>query len=352
MSDVIRKEIKTLTEYTLKQYPWRIKLNQNENPYELPQPIKDEILQRVGALSWSRYPPFIPQQQIEKLAAFTGWPGEGILIGNGSNDLLQLLFTSSLERGTAAVISQPTFTLYKLLAQGLAADILEVPMTSSFCFDTERIIEAANESDARLVVICSPNNPTGSFISRDEVRTIVERTKGLVVLDEAYMHFARESHASLLKECDRLVVLQTFSKAMGAAGLRLGYALLAPSLARELNKLKLPYSVNIFTLLAMETLIDRWETIKGWIELLKQEREFLQKELGRIPTLKTYPSDANFILFESQKKTPKEVFDALLGKGILIRDVSSYPMLGRGLRVTVGKPEENREFLSALKEAV
>ncbi len=290
MSELIRKEIKTLTEYTLKQYPWRIKLNQNENPYELPQHIKDEILQRVGALSWSRYPPFIPQQQIEKLAAFTGWPGEGILIGNGSNDLLQLLFTAALERGIAAVISQPTFTLYKLLARGLAADVVEVPMTSSFCFDTERIIEAANEADARLVVICSPNNPTGTFLSRDEVRTIVERTNGLVVLDEAYMHFARESHASLLKEFDRLVVLQTFSKAMGAAGLRLGYALLAPSLARELNKLKLPYSVNIFTLLAMETLIDRWETIKGWIEVLKQEREFLQKELERIP----YTEDISF----------------------------------------------------------
>ena len=138
MKELIRKEIHTLTEYTLKQYQSRIKLNQNENPYELPQQIKDEVLQRVGALSWSRYPPFVPQQQIEKLASFTGWREDGILIGNGSNDLLQLLFTATLERGTTAVISQPTFTLYKILAQGMAADIREVPMTKAMHFDTER----------------------------------------------------------------------------------------------------------------------------------------------------------------------------------------------------------------------
>ncbi len=352
MKELIRKEIKTLTEYTLRQHPARIKLNQNENPYELPQQIKDEILHRVGTLSWSRYPPFVPQQQIEKLAAFTGWQAEGILIGNGSNDLLQLIFTALLERGVAAVISQPTFTLYKLLAQGLAAEVHEVPMSSTFLFDTERIIAAANESGARLVVICSPNNPTGTFLSRSELRAIIEGTNALVVLDEAYVQFARESHASLLKEYDRLVVLQTFSKAMGAAGLRLGYALLAPALARELSKLKLPYSVNIFSLLAMETLLDRWETIKGWIEVLKCEREFVLKELSRIPSLIAYRSEGNFILFESREKTPRQIFDALLAKGILIRDVSSYPNLGRGLRVTVGKPEENREFLTALQEAL
>jgi len=352
VKELIRKEIHTLTEYTLKQYQSRIKLNQNENPYELPQQIKDEVLQRVGALSWSRYPPFVPQQQIEKLASFTGWREDGILIGNGSNDLLQLLFTSSLERGTAAVISQPTFTLYKILAQGMAADIREVPMTKAMHFDTEGIIAAANESDARLIVICSPNNPTGTFLSRAEVRAIVERTSALVTLDEAYVQFARESQASLLKEYDRLVVLQTFSKAMGAAGLRLGYAMLSPGLAKELNKLKLPYSVNIFSLLAMETLIDRWDTIKGWIDLLKREREYVLKELTRIPTLTPYRSEANFILFESSGKSPRQIFESLLAKGILIRDVSSYPMLSRGLRVTVGTPEENLEFLTALKEAV
>ena len=352
MTDLIRKEIKTLAEYTLRIHPARIKLNQNENPYELPQQIKDEILQRVGALSWSRYPPFIPQQQIEKLAAFTGWREDGILIGNGSNELLQLLITATLERGTVAVISQPTFTLYKILGGGMAADIREVPMTESFCFDADRIIAEANRSDARLIIICSPNNPTGTFLSREEVRAIVEKTKALVVLDEAYVHFARESQSSLLKEYDRLVVLQTFSKAMGAAGLRLGYAMLAPSLAKELNKLKLPYSVNIFTLLAMETLVDRWNTIKGWIDILKDEREFVLNELSQIPTIIPHPSEANFILFETMKKTPKQIFEALLAKGILIRDVSSYPMLKKGLRVTVGKPEENREFLNALKEAV
>jgi histidinol-phosphate aminotransferase len=352
MSQLIRNEILGLSEYALKQYPCRIKLNQNENPYELPEAIKREIMDTLACARWSRYPAFVPEEQIEAVASFTGWQKDGVLLGNGSNDLLQLAIVCLLERGTPVVISQPTFTLYKLLAQSLGAHVVEVPMRTPFAFDLGAIAEAANRHRARLVVLCSPNNPTGTCLSREQVRQVLDGTDAIVILDEAYVQFAKESQVPLLGEYDRLVILQTFSKAMAAAGLRFGYALCRPGLARQLNKVKLPYSVNIFTLIAAGVLMKRWETIRNWIGTIVSERERIRSRLSGLPHIQTYESGANFILFETLQKTPTQLFDGLLHKGILIRDVSSYPMLGHGLRVSVGSAEENDEFLNALQEVL
>lgn len=352
MRGLVRPQLEGLVEYTLRQYPHRIKLNQNENPFELPLHIKREILERVAAEPWSRYPAFVPERQIDRVAAFTGWIPGGVLLGNGSNDLLQLLFTSVLDAGRGVVISQPTFTLYKLLAQGLGAAIHEVRMRKPFAFDVDAIIGTARRTGASMIVLSSPNNPTGTQLTVEEIVQILESTESLVVLDEAYVQFAAGSAAGLLSRYDRLVVLQTFSKAMGAAGLRFGYALLAPDLAEQLNKLKLPYAVNIFTLIAAEVFMDHWHELRGWIDTIAGERERVRQALGSLPGITVHPSAANFLLFESERKTPAEIFDALLAKGILIRNVSSYPMLGRGLRVTIGTADENNQFITALREAL
>lgn len=352
MKPLLRPEILDLAEYHLVQYPHTIKLNQNENPYELPMDIKREILERLASARWSRYPAFIPREQIDLVARHAGWVPEGTLLGNGSNDLLQLLFMAVLERGTSVVISQPTFTLYKLLARGLGAEVREVPMLKGFAFDVPGIIDAARQSDAAMIVLCSPNNPTGSLLGEADVVSVIESTTGVVVLDEAYVHFAPQSLRHLLAKYDRLVILQTFSKAMGAAGLRFGYALAAPSFARQLNKVKLPYSVNIFTLLGAEVLIQRWDMIKGWIAVIMQERERMFEALSGLRGLVPYRSSANFLLVELTGSAPGDVFRRLAERGILIRDVSSYPQLSQCLRITIGTPDENSALLTALQEVL
>ncbi len=352
MRSLLRPHIGGIAEYTLEHRECRIKLNQNENPYDLPEEIRSEILRRVAAEHWSRYPEFVPSRQMAKVAAFTGWRADGVLLGNGSNDILQLLFACALDAGRGVVISQPTFTLYRLLAEALGAPVRNVPMTRSFTVDTDAVIEAVNTTDAAMLVLCSPNNPTGGQIPVPEVERILKSTRALVVLDEAYVHFAGASAVQLLARYERLVVLQTFSKAMGAAGLRFGYALLSPDLARQLTKVKLPYSVNIFTLIAAEVFIDRWESLKSWIGALVSERSRLFTALDAMEGIRPYPSDANFILFETLRRSPAEIFSALLSRGILIRDVSRYPMLERGLRVSVGTPEENTQFIDALGEVL
>ncbi len=352
MKSPVRPEILTLDEYTLKQRACRIKLNQNENPYELPNEIKEDILRKVGAARWSRYPEFVPRAQLEQVAAFVRWRPDGTLLGNGSNDLLQLLFTCVLGPGRGVVISQPTFTLYKILARGLGAAVHEVPMRASFRFDVDGLIDACNRTGAALLMLCSPNNPTGTMLAQEDLLRILESTTALVAVDEAYVQFANGSCVKLLGGEERLVVFQTFSKAFGAAGLRFGYLLGAPPLVAELNKLKLPYGVNLFTLTAAEVLIERWESIRGWLDQIVREREATREQMRGITGITVYESSANFLLFETHRKTPREVFDALLARGILIRDVSAYPGLARGMRVSIGTPEENREFLSALREAV
>ena len=352
MKTLLRPEIAELAEYRLTQYPFRIKLNQNENPYELPAEIKEEIAGRLAAARWSRYPAFVPHSEIERIAAFAGWKPDGTLLGNGSNEILQCVFTSVLERGKTVVISQPTFTLYQILARGLGATVADVPMTGGFEFEVERIIRTANGTRASLIVLCSPNNPTGTCLTRDEVEKILNGTEGLVVLDEAYVQFSGETRVDLLNRYDRLIILQTFSKAMAAAGLRFGYGLGPPALMAQLDKMKLPYNLNIFTLMAVMTLIDRWPDIEWWIGRLIEERERVRDALAGMRGIRAHPSGANFLLFETLEKRPGEVFKALAERGILIRDVSAYPGLAQGLRVTVGTPEENDEFLKNLAEVL
>jgi histidinol-phosphate aminotransferase len=352
MRDLLRPQIRTITEYKLEHRECRIKLNQNENPFDLPEEIRQEILRRVAAQHWSRYPEFVPRRHMERVAQFAGWTADGILLGNGSNDLLQLLFTCALGPGRSVVISQPTFTLYKLLAEAMGAPVCDVPMTRSFRLDTDAVIQAASDSDAAMLVLCSPNNPTGGQIPFADLGRILRSTDALVVVDEAYVQFAGSSAVTLLPRHENLVVLQTFSKAMGAAGLRFGYALLAPDLARQLAKVKLPYSVNIFTLTAAEVFIENWNSLKSWIGVLIAERQRVFAALESMDGLRPYPSDANFLLFETLRRSPGDIFSALLARGILIRDVSRYPMLGRGLRVSVGTPAENDEFIDALREAL
>ena len=350
MTSLIREEIASLSEYHLTHVPYRIKLNQNENPYELPQHVKDEVIRKLAAAQWSRYPAFIPSAQIEKVARFAGWKPDGTLLGNGSNELLQLIFTCVLERGRTVLISQPTFTLYAILARSLGASVREVLMTDAFRFDVDAIVREGRDAD--LIVLCSPNNPTGSMLTREDLVRIAGETRGLVVLDEAYVQFSGQSLVGLLEDFDRLVILQTFSKAMAAAGLRFGYALGAPALMGQLGKVKLPYNINLFTLMAVETFIDRWSDIQWWIGRIIEERERVKEAMVTMDGIRVHTSGANFLLFESLRKAPGEIFRSLASRGILIRDVSAYPMLSRALRVTVGTPEENDQFLRTLKEAL
>jgi histidinol-phosphate aminotransferase len=345
-SGVIKPEVRGLTAYTLKHFDADVKLDQNENPYELPSDLKQEVVDRVLRRSWGRYPEFVPSVMINTLATYTGWANDGILVGNGSNELIQASLSVTLGPGRRLAVPQPTFTLYKLMATTLQADVNPIFFDAeNFTFDVDKLLEASRTAD--VVVVCSPNNPTGNILEHDALVALLKNAKGLVLVDEAYHEFSGQSALPLLYDHRNLVVLRTFSKAMAMAGLRFGYMMAHPEIAREVYKSKLPYNVNIFTLTAAEIVIERRPVLDRGISALIRERDRVFAELQKRPAVRAFPSRANFILMKTAKPA-REVFDALYSQGVLVRDVSAYPLLDRCLRVSIGTPEENDRFLAAL----
>ena len=355
--DTIKPEVKALKAYTLKEVPHRIKLNQNENPFDLPPELKAEFYARLDRLDWARYPEFTGTTITKRLAEWAGWQPEGVLAGNGSNELLQVLMTSTLGPGTTLLIPVPTFTLYALLGGVLGANVETVLLNKDMTLPEEALLAAMERTHPRLLILCTPNNPTGRAYPEEQVKRILEKaaeTGTLVVLDEAYQEFNHAGNLQhLLKDYPHAVVLRTFSKALNLAGGRVGYLLADPNLARELEKVKLPYNLNIFSQEAALLVMDHTELLKERVELLKRERDRVYDALasGDIPGLHPYPSSANFILCRFDRPS-SEVFNALLEDGILVRDVSSYPMLKDHLRLSIGAPEENDAMLQSLRKAM
>jgi histidinol-phosphate aminotransferase len=346
----VKPSVRALGAYTLERLEPRIKLNQNESPYDLPPELKRSIQERLAEREWNRYPPFVASDFIAAVAAATGWDPAGVLVANGSNELIQAVLSVVVGPGVAVVIPEPTFTLYRLMTEVGAGEVVAVPLTRDLEFDVEAIIRAARQRDAAIVVLCSPNNPTGSSLSRQEIERIHDETSALVLVDQAYVEFGGYDAIPLLDERPRLVVLRTFSKAMALAGLRAGYLLAHPALAAEVNKAKLPYNVNFFTESAAAEVLRRREMLQPQIAAIREERDRLLEGLQSLPRVRVFPSDANFVLFrvEADGIDHRTLFRRLLDEhGILIRDVSGYPMLAGCLRVNAGTPAETDAFLAA-----
>ncbi|HEX5872141.1 MAG TPA: histidinol-phosphate transaminase [Longimicrobium sp.] len=348
----VKPSVRALGAYTLQAYEPRIKLNQNESPYDVPQAIKDRIHAELAERPWNRYPPFVASNFIQAVSEATRWPSDGILVANGSNELIQSVLAVTVGPGVSVVIPEPTFTLYRLMTEVNGGTAVSVALTDDLQFDVDAIIRAARETDAAVVVLCTPNNPTGSALTREEIERVHDETDALILLDQAYVEFGGYDAIPLLEGRPRLVVLRTFSKAMAMAGLRAGYMLSHPALTAEVNKAKLPYNINFFSECAAAHLLRCRNELAPLVAAIAAERDRLLAELGTIPGLRVYPSAANFVLFrvEAPGITHTQVFDRLLhDDGVLVRDVSKYPMLGRCLRVNAGTPEENDAFLHGLR---
>jgi histidinol-phosphate aminotransferase len=348
----VKPSVRKLGAYTLKPYEPRIKLNQNESPYDVPREIKDRIHAALADRPWNRYPPFVASNFIQAASEATRWPADGILVANGSNELIQAILAVIVGPGVPVVIPEPTFTLYRLMTEVNGGTVVSVALNDDLSFDVDAIIRAARDTQAAVVVLCTPNNPTGAALTRDEIERVHDETDALILLDQAYVEFGGYDAIPLLEGRPRLVVLRTFSKAMAMAGLRAGYMLSHPALTAEVNKAKLPYNINFFTEVAAAEVLRCREGMHDIVRAISAERDRVAAGLGTIPGIRVYPTAANFVLFrvEAPSITHGQVFDRLLADyGVLVRDVSKYPMLERCLRVNAGAPEENDVFLDGLR---
>jgi len=348
--DVIKSAVRNLKAYTLSPHRASIKLNQNENPWDATPAIKAETLRRLENRKWSRYPDFIPTSLHERLANFASWSPDGVLAGNGSNELIQALLMVTINDRKRVLISEPTFALYRQVTRVLGGEVISLPLTADFNFNVDQLLQHAERSSVDVIILCSPNNPTGCVIRDEDLRRLLRSAPGLVVIDEAYHEFAEHSVVPLLNEFANLVVLRTFSKAMGLAALRVGYLLAAPGLVTEIRKALLPYNLNAFSQTAAEVCLEMYGSeLLPTVTRIIGERERLFGALGEIDGFVPVASQANFMIVKTQI-APKSIFNELLKKDILVRDVSSYPMLDSYFRVNVGTPTENDALIRALQE--
>ena len=353
---LIRPEILALHGYHVPDSGGYIKLDAMENPYLVPQPLRDEIASLVAGAHMNRYPDPNPAALKEKIRLTLDLPdGMEILLGNGSDELIQLLAMAVNKPGAVLLSVEPSFVMYKMIATFIGMRYVGVPLVDNsgpadFSLDLQATLDAIEREQPALVFLAYPNNPTGNLFSKDAVRAIIDASPGLVVVDEAYYAFASDSFVPDLANYPNLLVMRTFSK-LGMAGLRLGFLAGNAIWLEQLEKLRLPYNVGVLPQLVAEKLLDNHSVLLQQAGQIKSDRDTLYQQLAEISGIKVYPSEANFLLFRVANAT--EVFNGLKQRGVLIKNLNGgHPMLTDCLRVTVGTPEQNQKFIAALQESI
>ena len=345
----IKETIIGLEDYFVPQDFSRVKLNQNESPYDIPTELKKKIFQRLMKVEWSRYPIGNPESLIAKISGYTGFPATGIMVGNSSNELIQTVIYSICNTGDKILVIKPGFSIYKRVASIMNVGVVEIPLLEDFTFDVKSIINKAPV--VRLIMFASPNNPTGTVLELEYIEKIVKGFNGFVVVDEAYFEFYRVSAQEIMKKYNNLIVIRTFSKAMGLAGIRLGYMLGEIETIKQLKKAKLPFSVGFFQQVVGEVILENSEFIKKNGEKIINERKRVMKEMGVMEGIHPVPSHSNFILFQSEFKSAENLFRSLFDKGVVLRNFKA-PELKNWLRITIGSRKDNDFFLLKLREVV
>jgi histidinol-phosphate aminotransferase len=347
----VREEILALHAYHVPESTGYIKLDAMENPYALPVALREEIAALVANAQINRYPDANAAALKDKIRAVSKLPaGMEVLLGNGSDEIIQLLALAVNKPGATLLSVEPSFVMYKMIATFVGMRHVGVPLTADYQLDLPQMLAAIEREQPALIFLAYPNNPTGNLFDARQVEQIIEAARGVVVVDEAYYAFASDSFISRLIRYPNLLVMRTFSK-LGMAGLRLGFLAGSTAWLNELEKLRLPYNVGILPQIVAKKLLDHHEVLLQQAEQIKQDRTQLLRQLGAVPGVRVYPSEANFLLFRLANATA--VFDGLKQRGVLIKNLDGgHPMLRGCLRVTVGTPSENERFMNALQETL
>lgn len=348
IKELVREDIRDLKPYEPHLYDNVIKLDANENPYPFPAELMEKIFAAASGEIFSRYPDPTADELRREIAKYTGVDYRNVICGNGSDELIQLLLQTFAGPGKRVLIPVPTFAMYHIYSRTTGSIPVHLPMDEAYQVPVEELIREMANPDTRVTFLVTPNNPTGSIVSLETIEYILDRSTGLVVVDEAYIEFGGHTAVPLLEKYNNLVILRTFSK-VALAGLRIGYLLAGPEVVTELLKVKGPYNTDAFSQLAAATALRNWPVISAQVEKITAERARLMKELAGMPGVKVYPSEANFILFKPQHLAD-EVHRKLVDAGILVRNLAGAPGLDNCLRVTVGQKEENDRFLANLKD--
>jgi len=350
-ADLVREEILALKAYHVPSAAGMIKLDAMENPYRLPEALREEVGHTVAGLAINRYPdPEAPELKARLREVFSIPAESGLLIGNGSDEIIAMVAQALARPGAAMLAPEPSFVMYRMNALLTRMRYVGVPLNADFTLDAGRFLDAIAEHRPALTFLAYPNNPTGNLFPEDAVARIVAAAPGFVVVDEAYHVFARRTFMARLAEFPNLMVMRTVSK-LGLAGVRLGYAAAAPEWIREFDKVRPPYNVSVLTQFVAERVLTHVAALDRQAETIRDERAGLFDHLRELRGVEAFPSEANFILV--RVPDADRVHAKLAARKVLVRNLNgSHPLLENCLRLTVGTPGENQLLLDALTEAL
>jgi histidinol-phosphate aminotransferase len=352
-SSWVRPEIQALKAYHVPDPGNMIKLDAMENPYRWPEALVDEWLGVLRQVELNRYPDPSARTLAERLKQVMQVPaGMQLVLGNGSDELIQMLALAVAGRERVIMAPEPTFVMYRMIAEFAGMQYASLPLADDFSLDVDAMLAAMEARQPAIVFLAYPNNPTGTLFEASAVEAVIKAAPGLVVVDEAYAPFTDATFMSRLGEFPNLLVLRTVSK-MGLAGLRLGLLAGPPGWLGEIDKVRLPYNINVLTQASAEFALQHHEMLDRQTAQIRRDRAQLYTALDALEGICPYPSEANFILFKTPAGQADVLFEALKADGVLIKNLN--PAGGRledCLRVTVGTPGENSAFLAALRKAL
>ena len=349
----IRESIRSLGAYAVADAGKLIKLDAMENPYPWPETLRDPWLAALREVPINRYPDPRARQLQQPLRQAMGIPtGMGMLLGNGSDELIQLLALAVDGPKRTLLAPEPGFVMYRMIATFAGLDYCGVPLQADFSLDLPAMLAAIEAEQPALIFLAWPNNPTGNLFAVSDIEAILAAAPGLVVIDEAYHAFAEQSFMPRLAEFENLLVMRTLSK-LGLAGLRLGLLAGANAWIEQLDKVRLPYNINALTQATTAFVLSHDDVLMAQSAKIREQRQQLQSALAELPGIEPYPSAANFILFRVPAGSADKIFWGLQSRGVLIKNMShAGEALRDCLRVTVGRADENVAFLNALRAAL
>ena len=359
IEELVRKEVFELSLYEVESVLKRkldervVKMDLNEN-FTLASDVMEKLLfDACRDIDVRVYPPPCGDMAIKAISSFLGFTESEISVGNGADEVLDLLMKVFVKKDSKVLVVEPTFPMYTYFTQLYGGREVTVLLRSNFELDIDAILKRIDR-ETPLLFICSPNNPTGNQFKEGDIKKILQEFNGVVVVDEAYVDFAKYTDIDWVRNFDNLVVLRTFSKAFGLAGLRFGYLVSNKSIVEYVKRVTSPFNINIVTQRLIVLALKNWNYFKEQIQYAIKEREWLRNNLDKIHGITPYPSDANFILFKVIKNnlTSSTVTKRLESRNVLVKDRGFLPLLTNCIRVTVGTRSMNETFVSALKEAL
>ncbi|MFZ5642104.1 MAG: histidinol-phosphate transaminase [Bacillota bacterium] len=344
LESLVREDIKGMEPYDAYYAPGIIRMDANENPYDFPEEIKEYIVSRMGEQFFGRYPDPLGRELLYGLAGYFKTGTENIMVGNGSDELI-LNIMLAFGTGKKIYIATPTFSMYGIHARVAGAFPVSISRGHEFEIDAGAMVEMDSRQPG-IIVLCNPNNPTGNADSQDVIEEVVKSVRSLVVVDEAYIEFGGESCVPLLEKYPNLIIMRTFSKAFGLAGMRVGYLLAHKDIVRELMRIKQPFNVNSFSQLAANSVLKFRELFEKQIAEIVSDRKLMEKRLKEMPGIKLLPSVTNFLCFSTERKAG-DLYRQLMESGLMIRYIKTSDR-GEFLRVSVGTKKENSIFVDRL----